>query len=152
MNKKRIIKSIIRSDELEWDWNMCEDKKICRDCGGNIFYIKQLMGVIREELDYGIVGYKDKIQYALREYGFKTYCAECGEFEDIYFIDKVDLIYELDDLGGEDKEEIEWCLGQFNQKKTYEPRYKSGEVMLMLEKLKETEKLNSKIKLKEDKK
>ena len=140
MNKKRVIKSIIRADEIDYSFSTDEDKKICYSCNGTIFYIKKLNGVIREELDYGIVGYKDKIQYALREYGFKVYCAECGEFEDIYFIDKVDLIHELDDLGGEDKEEIEWCLGQFNQKKTYEPMYKSTEVELMLDKLKETEK------------
>ena len=137
MNRKRIIKSIIRIDELEWDWNYLEEKKICFECGGNVFYIKKLLGIVKETSEYQIAGYKDKTYYSLREYGFKVYCAECGEYEDIYFIDNVNLVYDLTDIKYIEKEEIEYLLTQYNQKRTYEPRIKNSDCILILEKIKE---------------
>ena len=123
------------------------DNYRCYDCGGMIFYIVKMMAVIHEVLDYGIVGYKDKNQYSLREYGFNVFCAECGSFRELQFYEKDNLVCEFSDLEYADREEIEYCLAQYNQKKEYTPRYKTRETDLLLEKIKEYEKEKCKKKI-----
>ena len=142
MNKKRIIKSIILPDEIEhaWGFPRSEDRYICYDCGSLLFYIRKIMAVVYEPLDYGIVGYKDKTSLALRECGFKVFCAECGRFQEIYFYQKDNVVCEFEDLDYAEAEEIDYCLSQYNQKHSYIPRYKSTAVLTLQEKIDEYKK------------
>lgn len=139
MNKKRIIKAVILPDEIkeEYFFTQNEDRCVCNGCGSLLFYIKKIFGVVHEELTYGIVGHKDKHQFRLQEVGHKIYCAECGEFQEIYFYEKVDVVCEFNDLDNPDKEEIDYCLAQYNQKKDYIPRYKTSSVEILKQKLKD---------------
>ncbi len=143
MNQKRMIKTVIMPDELKderFSLTMNENRYICYDCHSILFYIKKLFGVVYEELEYGIMHHVDKTQYRLREYGFKVYCAECGHFQEIEFIDTKDsLVCDFDDLDGAERGEIEYCLGQYNQRKTYTPLFKTSSTTLLREKIKEFE-------------
>lgn len=141
MNKKRIIKSIILPDEIEkcWGFTQHENRYICLDCGSLLFYIQRVMAVTYDVTDYQISGYKDKGCYSLSECGLKVYCAECGRFQEIYFYDKVKIVCEFDELDNAEKEEIDYCLAQYNQRREYVPRFKNPSVEILKEKLKEYE-------------
>ena len=142
MNKKRIIKSIILPDELEsgksW-YPRGEHRFNCDDCGSLIFYLQKIMAVVQETSEYQIYTYKDKTYYSLREAGFNIYCAECGSFKEIYFYDNNNIVCEFDDLEYAEVEEVEYCLAQYNQKKSYIPRYVTGTTNILLKKIKEYE-------------
>ena len=135
-----MIKSVIIADEIKNYSAGNLDNYQCYDCGGMIFYISKIMGVVHEVLDYGIVGYKDKNRFSLREYGWNIHCAECGNSREITFYEKDNLVCDFDDLDNADKEEIDYCLAQYNQKKSYIPRYNSMSVQILLKKLKEYDK------------
>lgn len=143
MNKKRIIKSIILPDEVggngKWYPNN-EDRYSCYDCGSLLFYLHKIMAVVQEDSIFQIVGHKDKTHYSLREAGFNIFCAECGTSRDMHWYDKDNMVVEFDDLDYADVEEVEYCLAQYNQNKTYTPRYKTNTVKILKEKLEEYEK------------
>ena len=143
MNKKRIIKSIILPDDIgnnkSWYPNN-EHRYTCDDCGSLIFYLNKIMAVVQETSSYQIHTYKDKTYYSLREAGFNIYCAECGNFKEMYFYDKDNIVCEFDDLEYAEVEEVEYCLAQYNQKKSYEPRYKTNTTKILLDKIKEYDK------------
>ena len=146
MNKKRIIKSIILPSELEkakWSYTLDEDIHKCDDCGSMIFYIKKRMGVVLEDHGIQIVNNLDTSYYSLREIGLVLYCAECGGYHEDYFTfqyDKDNVVCDMEDLDYSEMNEVQYFLGQWNQKKDYTSLYKTPETNLLKEKLMEFEK------------
>lgn len=142
-----MIKSVILPDDLKddaWNFPQSEDRYVCYDCGSLLFYIKHVMAVVHEVMEMGIAGYKDHNQLSLRECGFKVYCAECGNFQEIYFYQKDNIVCNFEDLDYAEAEEIQYCLSQYNQKKKYTPRYKSTAVLILQKKIEEYEKAHQK--------
>ena len=142
MNKKRIPKLIIVADEIKSDsgWGLKQEEQMftCQDCGGMIFYVKKILGVVAEELDIGIMGWRCDRNYSIREIGIDVYCAECGsclEYYHSFSYDKESVVCEYKDIEGEEICEIEYCLRQFNEKGDFKSSFKSGESRLLKEKL-----------------
>ena len=162
MNKRRIPKLIIVADEIKGNtWSLKQEEQMytCQDCGSMIFYVKKILGVVVEELDIGIMGWRSNRHYSIREIGLNTYCAECGTFSDCYhtfLYDKGSVICEYEDIGGEGVAEIAYCLRQFNEKGDFKSSFNFGETKVLKEKLLEYEKKHplkiNKIKNKEGKK
>jgi len=145
MNKERIPKLIIKPDEIEMNWNLKQEEQMftCQSCGSMIFYVKKILGVIAEETDYQIYGWRGKRNYRIIEIGIDIFCSECGEHNEWYHTfryDKDQVVCEYDDIGGEETGEIEFCLRQFNEKGKFTPLFKTGEARLLKEKLLEYEK------------
>lgn len=147
MNKKRIPKLIIVADDIESDsmWSLRQEEQscTCQDCGGMIFYIRKVWGVVAEDLDIGIMGWRGKRHYSLNELGINIYCAECGSSSEYYHsfsYDKDLVVCEHKDLDGEEMAEINYCLRQFNEKGDFKSSFNSSEVRLLKEKLLEYEK------------
>jgi len=142
MNKKRIIKTVIRPDEIDtkmFGLALHDDRQFCGDCGSLLFYIKKMIGVVKEENDIQVWGNKDKTTYRLTDIGFEVYCAECGEMEEIYFQYQKDIVCNFDELDNAEKEEVDYWLAQYNQKKDYVPRYKTANTNILKRKIEEHE-------------
>jgi hypothetical protein len=149
MNKKRIPKLILTPNQIEsednWRFGGCEKLTFCDTCHSNLFYINKVYGVVVENLDYDILGYKEKRIFKLREVGLRLYCAECGEFEDDYSSFKYfkdEVIMDLSELDGGEKQEIEHCLDQYNHTHTFKENYGFTELKILKEKLDEYVKNN----------
>lgn len=141
MNKKRIPKLIITADQIEEGWGLRQEEQMttCQSCGGMIFYVKKILGVIAEEMDFGVIGWRSKRNYRFTEIGLDIFCAECGDHHEYYHsfqYDKDAVVCEYTDLDGEEQGAIELCLRQFNEKGDFTPLYKTGEVTLLKDKLK----------------
>ena len=141
MNKRRIPKLIIVADEIEGNrWGLKQEEQMftCQDCGSMIFYVKKILGVVAEELDYAIMGWRSNRHYSIREIGIEIYCAECGtssEYYNHFSYDKDSIICEHKDIDGEEIAEIEYCLRQFNEKGDFKPSYNFNEARILKEKL-----------------
>lgn len=145
MNEKRIPKLVIAPSELDCKYNLMKDFVNCPYCNSNLLYIKITWGIVVEENEYGVMWNKSNRTYEIRETGFSLHCAECGDFIEHYikFYPEDRIIYEFEkDLSWDDYErnEVDYCLHQFNQKRDFTPNYKFGELNLMKDKLLEYEK------------
>ena len=143
--KDRIPKLIIKAEEIEANWNLKQEEQMftCQSCGSMIFYIKKILGVVAEESLFQIVGWRGKRNYQIREVGINLFCAECGKTNEYYHTfqyDKDAVVCNYDDIDGEEVNEIEFCLRQFNEKGKFTPLFKTGEAKLLKEKLEEYEK------------
>ncbi len=148
MFKKRILKTVILPSEIEastWGFSNHDNKINCDDCNSNLFYANITWGVVEEESTWQIMGNRSKRTYALREIGLCLYCAECGCFEEDYakwFYPKDKTVCTWDELDGAEREEVNHCLNQWDQKGTFTPLWKSSELNILKENLKEYEKKN----------
>ena len=147
--QERMPKLVIKPDEIDgpdaFGLNLNDNTVTCLDCGSHLFYIKEDLGVVAEESDYGIWGNrpnKNNRTYRVREVGLSIFCAECGAFNEIYHsfcYDKDTIVCSWDELGGAEKVEVEYCLNQFNQKGDFTPQWKTAETNVLKEKLIEYE-------------
>lgn len=146
MNKKRIPELVILPSEISggtWGLKLEENMFTCTDCSSMIFYVKKIYGVIAENLEYSIIGWRSERHYQITEIGINLYCAKCGESREVFHNfcwDKDQVVCEYDDLDGEEMIDIEYCLRQFNERGDFTPRFKTGEAKLLKEKLIEYEK------------
>lgn len=148
--QERIPKLVIKPGEIEdsshWALSLNDNTTTCGGCGSHLFYIKQELGVVAEENDFGIWGNrsnKTNRTYCVREIGLTLYCAECGEYEETYHnfcYDKDTMVCTWDELSAVEKVEIEYCLYQWNQKGDFKPQWKCVEANYLKKKLKEYEK------------
>ena len=147
--QERMPKLVIKPDEIDgpdaFGLNLNDNTVTCLDCGSHLFYIKEDLGVVAEESDYGIWGNrpnKNNRTYRVREVGLSIFCAECGAFNEIYHsfcYDKDTIVCSWDELGGAEKVEVEYCLHQWDQKGDFTPQWKSTETNVLKEKLIEYE-------------
>ncbi len=147
-DKEKIAKLVFTADSIEnnkgWSLVQRENPLLCDYCKSPLFYIDIVWGVVEEVhlLGIKVVNEDHKYHYFLREVGFNLYCAECGHFHehyDKYFYpeDKVVCYWNDEELDYAEKEEIWYCLSQFNQKGDFIPRYKSSEMKYLKIKLEE---------------
>jgi len=144
MNKIRIPKLIIRADQIESNWGLRQEEQIttCQYCGGMIFYVKKILGVVAEE-GCQILGWRSERNYQIREIGLTIFCAECGAHSENYHTfqySKDAVVCTYEDIDGEEKEAIDFCLRQFNEKGDFIPPINTIELKLLKEKLKNYEK------------
>lgn len=131
--EKRIPELVIIPSQIGSERKLtCSDDFVsCYDCNSHLFYIVMEWGVVAENKGYEVVGDRSERSYQLREVGFVLYCAKCGCFKENYgkyFYPEDTLIMpDLFDLGIDEDEraEIDNCLHQFNQKGSFESRYKA---------------------------
>ena len=145
MDKNRIPKLIITADQIESNWGLRQEEQIttCQYCGGMIFYVEKILGVTAEENDYKIMGWRSKRNYSLTEIGLDIFCAECGKHSEGYHTfqyDKDAVVCAYDDIDGEEKEAIDFCLRQFNEKGDFTPPYHTAELKVLKKKLMDYEK------------
>ena len=146
MNKKRIPELVIIPDQINgstWGLKLEENMFTCQDCGSMLVYVKKMLGVVAQDLDYGIVGWRSMRDYRVSEIGINLYCAKCGESIELFhkFVwHKDQVVCEYDDLEGEEMVDIEYCLRQYNEKGKFTPRYNNYEAKVLREKLAEYEK------------
>jgi hypothetical protein len=140
----RIPKLILTPSMIDsnnhWRLNQKDELIICTDCNFNLFYIEKQLGVIAEEFDYQISGYKEKRYFRLTEIGLNIYCAECGTWYENYskwFYPEDKIIMTFDELGNVEQTEIDYCLSQYNQKHDFTPQFKCPEVNMLKDKLNE---------------
>jgi len=159
-DKEKITKLIFTADSIKTSkgWSLADKDNplLCDYCKSPIFYIRVIWGVIDEtaifeDIKIKVIGKEKEPQYSLREIGFVLYCAECGHFHehfDKYFYpeDKQICSWDDEELDYAEKEEIWYCLQQFNQKGEFTPRYESTQMHYLKEKLKDYELKISKIK------
>ena len=145
--QERIPKLVIKPSEIDgqdmFGLNLNDNTTTCRDCGSHLFYLKQELGVVAEENEFGIYNNLSNRTYNIRPVGLVLYCAECGEFEENYVnfcYDKDTIVCTWNELGDTEKVEIEYCLNQWDQKGDFTPQYKGIETITLKEKLKEYEK------------
>jgi len=146
-NKQRIPKLIVRADQIEGSgcFGLTHEEEMykCYDCGGMIFYVKKILGIVAEESDFQIMGYRSKRRYSICPIGFNIYCSECSCFREDFSsfqYDKDAVVCSYDDIDGEEIAEIEFCLRQFNEKGNFTPLFATGESRVLKEKLMEYEK------------
>jgi hypothetical protein len=154
IENERIPKLILLSSNIGLNngFNASRDFNKCSNCGSNIFYIKSVFGIVAENQEYMVLNNKEKRTFCLREIGFDIYCAECGDYCDDfhqYIYKKDDLVMSFDELEDYEKEEVGYCLAQYNQKHDFTQNYKATNLNLMKEKLNEWVKEHP---IKEDKK
>lgn len=151
MNKERIPKLVIKPcdiQERKGSFQICSNENLvmCYDCKSPLFYTKIDWGVVAEDNEYGIINNKSNRVYSLREIGLVLYCAECGSFLEHYgkyFYPENNVVFwdfDFDEIDSDERAEIECCLNQFNQKGTFEARYKSNIFVELKAKLLEYEK------------
>lgn len=147
--KNRIPKLVLTQDQIEsnnsWRLSQRDLLERCDICGSNLFYFEKIYGVVVEDLDYGVLGYKEKRYFALREIGLNLYCAECGDFHEDFtkwFYPEDRVIMTFDEIEDTEKVEIDYCLNQYNQKHDFTPRYKNMHLNELKEKLDEYVKNN----------
>ncbi len=144
IEQTRIPKLILTPSQIEagnrWRLKQNDIMESCYDCNSNLFYIEKQYGIIAEELDYGVVGYKEKRHFRLTEIGLNLHCAECGEFQENYtkwFYPEDLLVMTFDEVDDVEQIEVEHCLSQYNQKHDFEPRYDCMAIFNLKEKLNE---------------
>jgi len=154
--KQRINKLVIVAGDLkgiENNWLDLKDKLICCDnCMSPLCYVQKVLGVVYEKSDYGIVGYKHKGSYTVREIQLFVRCAECGDLIDDFctkFYDDDKIVYPFEKIDSDELGEVEYCIEQFNRIGDFTPRIKYGFLKEMKEKLKEfDEKLTKEVGIK----
>jgi len=138
----RIPKLILIPSQIEsstrWNLKQNDVMESCVDCNSNLFYIEKVWGIIAEDLNYGILGYKEDRSFRLSEIGLNLYCAECGNFNESHFkwfYPEDKLIMQFDELDDVEKIEVDYCLSQYNQKHSFTPRWKGIVLTNLKEKL-----------------
>lgn len=148
---KRIIKNVIMPVSIEtrngWSLSQKDNIFLCYQCKSPLMYIRQEHGVVEEEPHFPVENNRRKDYYMLRVVGLAIHCAECGAFQNdfskwFYPEDKQVCSWDEEELDMAEREEIEYCLIQFNQNGDFEPRFKSGELAYLKKKLEEYEKKN----------
>lgn len=148
--EERMPKLVIKPEFINTSWGYgLEDNvnlMICPFCLSPLHYIKINWGVVAENGFIQVMHNRSERCYQLREIGLSVYCAECGEFIECYskwFYPEDRMItnfYDLDELGMDERAEIQNCLSQFNQKGDFVSRYKSNVFDNLKEELKKYEK------------
>ena len=153
---ERINKSVLTANSIETSRGRSLSEKdnplLCYYCKSPLFYIHINWGVVDETEFYEhfkVVGRAHKFQCSLREVGFSLYCAECGSFEEHYdkfFYPNNNIVcyWNDEELDIADKEEILYCLLQFNRKGDFKLSYPSKEAEYLKRKLREYEDKHSK--------
>lgn len=145
---ERMNKLVLTADSVEtkggWSLAQKENAFVCDYCKSPYFFVRQEHGVIEEPSDWQVVGQRRKDFYVLREIGLALYCAECGKFHEDYWKwfypkDRIVCSWDDDELEYAEIEEIQYCIQQYNQKGSFKPAFKTGELNYLKEKLDEYE-------------